>query len=195
MTTTYTKSLPSDFSGNLHGEQLKKEINSTIITPNCIVVKNTGDDVDIIFESALSAGQQTTLDNLISNHSPNNNTPKNNLFTYTPRTTYSSSLVYQRVGGPFKYQGSDNVGNIDYIEVVAYKDALPTSYDVRIYDSTNGTVLAESTGLTNTDEQIIDLGTISNIPSGPSLLEVQVKQSGGTTKNVYLEQVLIYFDN
>ncbi len=69
MTTTYTKSLVSDFGGNLNTVQLRIEINNDVsISPTCLAVINIADDVDIIFDSALSGPEQTNLDTVISSH-------------------------------------------------------------------------------------------------------------------------------
>jgi len=73
MTTSYTKSLTLDFIGNLNIIQLQDEINlDSTIAPNCITVTNNADVVKIIFDSALSGGEQTTLNNLIAAHTPSN---------------------------------------------------------------------------------------------------------------------------
>ncbi len=71
MTTTYTKGLAADFSGSLNPGQLITEVEADPgIIPTCINVANTGDVVDITFTAALSAGEQTTLNGLISAHTP-----------------------------------------------------------------------------------------------------------------------------
>lgn len=44
----------------------------------------------------------------------------------------------------------------------------------RIFDVTNGNVICELTGITNTDQEGLDMGTISNLPSGPADFEIQV---------------------
>jgi hypothetical protein len=71
---TFTKSLSNDFSGNLHTEQLKNEINNSSILLECVSVKNILDDVNIIFDTtlgeSLSSEEETTLNTIISNHVP-----------------------------------------------------------------------------------------------------------------------------
>jgi hypothetical protein len=91
MTTTYNKSLIEDFSGNLQVNQLLREIKSNEgITPYCITVNNlNSDNVDIIFDSALSAGEQTTLNTIISNHVPNNS-----LIPFTETVTLNPNDIH-----------------------------------------------------------------------------------------------------
>ena len=68
--TTYTKSLATDFGGTINTDQLTTEIVGAAIAPNLVFITVDGDDVDIRFDDALSAGEQTTLDNVISAHVP-----------------------------------------------------------------------------------------------------------------------------
>lgn len=70
MTSTYSYSLSADFSGNLNSHQLHQEIHKSSIVPVITEVRIVGDDVDIVFNSALSAGEQTTLNGLVSAHTP-----------------------------------------------------------------------------------------------------------------------------
>ncbi len=71
MTTTYNKSITTDFGGSLKSWQFHNEIVAeTKITPTLSSIDTVGDVVNIIFTSALSAGEQTTLDGLIAAHAP-----------------------------------------------------------------------------------------------------------------------------
>ena len=151
----------------------------------------------IRFDASLSSQEITTLNTLISTHVPDNSPPKHTFYNYIPRNNSVSSTSYQRLGGTFKYGGSDNVGTINYIEVISYKDEGPTSYSIRIFDRTNDLMMVEKTGLTNVTDQINSLGTITNIPTSNAILEVQAKRIGGSgnSKNIYVEEVIIYHDN
>lgn len=67
--STYTYSLSSDFGGNINTTQFHSEINNDPgIFPNLEGINTLNDDVDIIFDSSLSAGEQTTLTGLVSSH-------------------------------------------------------------------------------------------------------------------------------
>jgi len=192
-----TKSLSSDFSGNLKSEQFHQEILDSSITTSLNGINVTGNVVEIEFDGTLDAGETTTLNTLISNHVPDNSPSKKNFFTFDPRTSDTTATSYKTIRSSFKYAGSDEIGVINYIEIIGYKDSSPTSYAVRVYDVTNNNILAEKTGLTNTEEEIIDLGSISNIPTQSAILEIQAKRVGGNgnNKRVYIEHVVIYHGN
>lgn len=56
---------------------------------------------------------------------------------------------------------------------------------VRIYDSTNALVIAESATISATGTaNIVDLGTISNLSSGAATWEIQVKSNGAQAINI-----------
>lgn len=98
MTTTYTKSLSSAFGGNLNTTQLLTEITADGgISPTCITVMSIADVVDIVFDAALSGGEQTTLDGLISAHTPSANTKDGvdaqHAYTSVETSTTSKSFI------------------------------------------------------------------------------------------------------
>ena len=69
MATTYTKSLASDFGGSLNKGQFHREIDADGgISATLNQIEETSDVIDTTFASSLSAGEQTTLNTLISNH-------------------------------------------------------------------------------------------------------------------------------
>jgi len=196
MATTYNYSVTSDFGGNINIKQLGDTIASESgITINLTGILIDGDNVDIIFDAALSAGEHTTLDGIISSHDSNEIKGKYIFYIITPKkdsiktSSYTNTVL-------FKYDGSNNVGTINYIEIIAYMDSGITSYSARVYDKTNNQVIAEATGLTNTVEAINDLGTISNVPTDQAIFELQMKRVGGSgNKNVYIESISIYHNN
>lgn len=75
MATIYTYSYSTDFGSDLNQSQFHTEIIDSAIVVSLIGITKTGDDVDVEFAAALSAGDQTTLGNLISSHIPITNTP------------------------------------------------------------------------------------------------------------------------
>lgn len=197
MTTIYNYYVTIHFGGvEPKIGQLHKEIElDGGIDPVLQGISKTGDAVDCIFVSALSAGEQTTLDGLISAHVPNNSKPKNNFYTIYPKKSSIKTSTYT-TSALFKYGGSDNIGTIDYIEIIAYKDSGVTSYDARIFDKKNNLVICEKIGLTNDSEEIQDLGTISNVPIDATIFELQVKKTGGNGNiMVYIDSVIIYHGN
>ena len=192
--TAITKSLLSDFGGSIKLSQLHEEISSSV--PELSKINLDGDVVEIVFESSLDTGQLVTVNSKITDHTPDYAPPKIKFFTHIGRRESTKNTNYTRLGGSFKYQGSKRIGLINYIEVVAYKQSSVTSYDIRIYDKTNKTVLVEKTGITNSVAEAIDLGEITNIPTKNAILEIQARRVGGSGSNrVYIDQALIYYDN
>ena len=53
------------------------------------------------------------------------------------------------------------------------------SMDIKVFDVTNLMTIAEKTNVTNTVETITDLGTLSNLPTGLALFEVQLRAPVG----------------
>lgn len=196
METTYTKSLAGDFGGNINESQLHREIEAAIVAVELIGVNRTEDVVDIIFADVLTGGDDTILNSVIANHVPETGIRKTVFYSYTPKTTKVNNTVYQRVGGPFKYGGAREVGEINQVDVIGNMDVGMTSYSVRLYDAVNEVVIAEVTGLTNTVESIVDLGVISNIPEDETILEIHAKRVGGSAMtSVNVLEVTIYHGN
>ena len=68
----YTYTLSSDFSSGIDTQNLKDEIISSSINQQVsyISIIISGDQVRIVFKNALTIGEQTTLDTIVSNHDP-----------------------------------------------------------------------------------------------------------------------------
>lgn len=100
---------------------------------------------------------------------------------FESRTTVSTLNAYSKVGTMI-YNGS-LYGEIVAIHVNTSLNAAG-QYSIRVYDKTNNQVVAEKTGNTNTDDLIIDLGTILYQPSNQAVLEAQVRIDtvGGTVE-------------
>lgn len=89
-------------------------------------------------------------------------------------TTYS-------VVAKFIYAGSDAIGTIN--SILANIWVTSGNADVRIFDATNSLQIAEVTAISATiDSNIVDFGTLSNIPIGSSVIEIQAKKNGGGAK-------------
>jgi len=89
----------------------------------------------------------------------------------------TGSLIYEVLGNVI-YQGSSFVGEISKINAIVHIFNA-TSGDIRIFDVTNANTIAELTGFTDTIPTINDLGSISNLPSGEALFELQLLRTGG----------------
>ena len=193
-TFTYTYSLSVDFGGNLATDQLRTEIEADGgIAPTCLaVVSNltTPDDVDIIFDAALSGGEETTLDGIVAAHVVQPTSISTNSFTLVPTITKYRSTKYTRVYAII-YAGSNNVGTINRMFAVSHMDSALTNYSLKVFDTTNRNILAENT-FTNTKEQIVELTPINNIPTDQALLELHVKLTGSGGK-VYVNSALFEY--
>jgi len=187
--TTYNKSLSADFGGNLNQRQFHEEIESEAgITVTLQGITKTGDDIEIIFDSALSAGEQTTLNTLISNHSPSTQAGSQISNISIPEHLVESNS-YMTITS-FNYPGTNFWKNTTNIKVISFMEEGGTDYDVKIYDITNHKKIAEKT-FSNTDEDICDLGTLNNLPSNEAIFEVCSRTSGDTIAHV--KNVNIYY--
>jgi len=196
MSTTYTKSLSTDFSGVLNSSQLHSQIkgNTLISSANLIGINTSNDIVNIVFDTNLSVGDETMLDNIISNYNPDLSKPKKQFFTISGQSVKDKTNSYV-LSRTFNYEGSDNIGIINYIEIIAKKDVQVNNYNLRIINSSTGDILAEKIGLTNNNFQVIDLGDVSNIPLEKTILELQVKKSDNSSKEIKIESIIVYYGN
>jgi len=93
--------------------------------------------------------------------------------------TKTSSGTYDTICS-FIYQGSDVIGAISAVKAIGRTSAAATA-GIRIIDATNGDlVICEVTNVTNTTDAIIDLGTITNVPTGEVMLKLQAKTTSGS---------------
>jgi hypothetical protein len=65
--------------------------------------------------------------------------------------------------------------------------------DIRIYDATNSQEIVEVTGITDTTPAINDFGTISNLPAGEALWEIQMRVPLSNKDYMYLYSLEIFF--
>lgn len=99
-------------------------------------------------------------------------TRNNNNFLQTASASYEAVAKVE-------YLGSDVLGIPDTIDVNAWNDG-GTSISIEIQDVTNGNQIAEATVVTSSSEvNIEDLGTLSNIPTGPAMFEIRLLLVGG----------------
>lgn len=94
---------------------------------------------------------------------------------YINRNTSNGSYI---TIGEFIYSGTSVEGAITAFYATAHIDT-GASYDLRVYDSTNALVIAEVTGLSNNTQAVQNLGTVSNLPSGQAIFQIQAKRVGG----------------
>ena len=192
MVHTITKSLATDFGGNFAFDAITASIKNSIAT-QFYGIQTCRDIVDFYFSNDLSAPELSTFNNIITNYiyTPDAK-PKNSFNSFTPKIVSTSNTSYTSLL-TFKYLGSNNVGPINYIEVISYRDPAITNYDVRVINHDTGAIIASRTGLTNTDYVSNDLGAITNVPITEAVFDLQVRKTGGpTNKYVYIDSVIIY---
>jgi len=90
----------------------------------------------------------------------------------------------------FIFRGTGNVGTPTNIKIIGYVESSEGSYC--IYDVTNSQCICEATGKTDTDPTIYDMGSLSNLPAGESIFEVQAKNSSNG-KRAYIESLVMVF--
>jgi hypothetical protein len=92
------------------------------------------------------------------------------------------------------YVGKEKMGTMKSIEAVSHMDSGAISYDIKVVDRKNGSiVVAEVTGLTNTDSEIVDLGNISNLTNNKTILEIQLRRIGNGSKKAYLDSLILKY--
>ena len=106
---------------------------------------------------------------------------KSMIMSFGSGTNYyvnSNSATYAKVA-TFMYAGSTQIGPISAIKINAWRSG-GTGADFRIYDATNALVVAEVVNVTSTSEiNVVNMGTITNIPTALSIFEIQIRRSGG----------------
>lgn len=194
MSSNYQRSLSSDFGGHLSPTQLQKEINqSENIDPTCIVVTSrNGDNVNIKFDEALTSQEETELDSIIASHLPSSLNSR--FFKVYPTSNKTNHSTYYTMATT-TYAGSNNIGSIDQIDIVSNMDPNLTSYQIRIIDHDSGNTIASQSELTNINLERINLGSISNIPTESTLLEIQMKKTGNNNQYAHLKEIIIYHGN
>lgn len=195
---TVQKSLANDFGGNWNPSQFHKEIQnntdlSAIFIGLSFVVDN--DNIDIIFSADPNPSQLLALNGVIAAHVPVFIKGKIQYYMAYPIHRIITFNQYTLVAR-FSYGGSDKMGLIDYIEVLSYLNDSSESYSIKVTDARSFRTLAERTNINNTDFISQDVGAITNIPTGPSVLELYIKKNGTNDSiEVQIDEIKVYHGN
>ena len=100
-------------------------------------------------------------------------------------TTYTSMCR-------FIFRGTNNYSLPTNIKVVTWVSSAAYHSNVRLYDITNSQIIATSANITSTSNTIVDLGTISNVPTTDAILEFQIITSS-TSCTAYMSSGHMYF--
>jgi len=94
----------------------------------------------------------------------------------------------------FIFRGTD-IGTPTKIKATCWVDNVGDIGAIKIYDLTNSATIAENNNITNTTESIIDLGTLSNLPSSEAIWEVQFARPTGSGQDKFnLSSLLVEFN-
>jgi hypothetical protein len=117
---------------------------------------------------------------------------KDQLFEYSWSDGTFPSLSFKSVtfviAAQFRFSGSDVAGTPTKMNTVSWSPAGGTQGCVRIWDTTNSKLICQLDGIDNQFPEPLDLGTISNIPTGAAVFEVQVRQLDGG-KNINISSI------
>lgn len=75
------------------------------------------------------------------------------------------------------FAGTTKMGTPTKVYAYCYSDG--SSYDITLYDQTNSQTIATLNGQTNTVGALLDLGTLSNLPTGQAILRIELKKTSG----------------
>lgn len=186
--SSYTFNIEQSFiNGGIEQDKLYRELRTGLYKPSNIIL--TADDVIITFTQTLTSGEETTLNNIIANHSPIPENTGKNVQIFSVKTGPFSNTIYQSIS-LFNFPGN-SINDLTHIKTVSYIN-MPSNYSIRIYDITNNRVIVEKV-LNNTYETLNDLGTLSNIPYIDMLLDVQIKVEDASSR-AYPKSIIIYYN-
>lgn len=117
------------------------------------------------------------------------------LTSQTGAVRETASTSYETLG-KFVYDGINILGSATAILANAWKISGPggATFDVRIFDLSNGNAIAGILAQSATDpHNIIDLGSISNLPSTRAVFAVQCRRSGGANAKAGVSSVVLEF--
>ena len=93
------------------------------------------------------------------------------------------------VVGSFIFQGTAYTGTPSILEIIAWTKDNNTNGDVRLYDYTNSNEIA-SIEVNNETKQIFSNNSLSNLPTGKSIIEIQGRVN---SRDIYLESLSLVY--
>jgi len=96
-------------------------------------------------------------------------------------TLFNSSVNYVVIA-EFIFPGTDNTGIPSGIEGLVGSDNASGEAAIKIFDRTNSLTIAEKIDIESLLRVVTDLGTLANLPSAPSVFEIQGKRIDGGSR-------------
>jgi len=94
----------------------------------------------------------------------------------------------------FIFKGTNVLGTPTHIKATCFC-GVGVVGGIRVFDLTNGNMIAEKTDISSSTEIIVDLGTISNCPATEAIFEVQFARVEGSGQAKFnLSSLLVQFD-
>lgn len=149
-----------------------------------------GDCVTYIFNAPISVDNVLKLNNFNS-ILVDIAKPRRHLFSIYPRVDNTNTTAYSLIGRT-AYKITLTNQSLDYIDVMAKMESNSESYSIRVVDVANENTIAEKTEINNTEFQTIDMGTITNMPTNGTVLEIYAKVENGEGC-VYIDQLQFYY--
>lgn len=177
MTVVVSYTISGDFTNGINLDQLTNEIEDDpgIDTAVLQYINIDNDDVDLVFDIALTGSEDTALDTLISNHV---SLIIDQYISVGMNPCITDSTDYVSIYS-YIYEGSDIMGVIQNFRFIAKMDSGLTNYNIKLTDITNIQTIFEET-YTNLTDRIITITNISNIPKTIAIFELNIKVTGGT---------------
>lgn len=100
---------------------------------------------------------------------------------------------YQTAIPRFVYGGTDTELSIQKIEAIVYLQQANVTMSVRVFDLTNANTIAEVSNIGLTTPSIVDLGTISNLPTTEAIFEVQILRDNNPSRIVYIDSLTMSY--
>jgi hypothetical protein len=97
-----------------------------------------------------------------------------------------------KVAASFLFGGTDLTGVPSKIKVAYSVKRSSSPGSIRIFDLTNGNLISSKDSLVDTEEAILDLGTLQNVPASEALLEIQAKTSSSSNW-IYINSLTIEY--
>lgn len=88
----------------------------------------------------------------------------------------------------FNFRGSNNTP-VTGCKAVVWASNASADAQIRVYDATNLNQICESATFNNLTPAVVDLGTLSNVPTGEALFEIQLKR---VNNDYFFASLLLY---